>query len=74
VLVPSVPLVAVLYLTQALNAVLLLAILPFMRALASDPDVMGEQRLTRFGRLATGLTIAVIAAACVTLLSFTIVG
>lgn len=74
VLVPSVPLVAVLYLTQALNAVLLLAILPFMRALASDPDVMGEQRLTRFGRLATGLTIAVIAVACVTLLSLTIVG
>ena len=44
-LIPGVPLVPLLYLSQALNAVLLLAILPFIRDLARDPDVMGEHRL-----------------------------
>ena len=42
VLVPAVPLVPVLYLTQVLNAVLLLAILPFMVRLGRDPEVLGD--------------------------------
>ena len=33
VLIPGAPLIRILFLTQALNAVLLLALLPFLRAL-----------------------------------------
>jgi Mn2+/Fe2+ NRAMP family transporter len=67
VLIPGVPLVRVLYLTQALNAVLLLAILPFSRALARDEALMGTHRLGRVGSLTTGLTILVIAVSVVAL-------
>ena len=69
VLIPSVSLVPVLYLTQALNAVLLLAILPFMRALAKDPAVMGEHTLTTAGGVGTLVLIVVIAVACLALLA-----
>lgn len=58
VLVPGVPLVPVLFLSQALNAVLLLAILPFLRALGRDPEVMGEHRLGPVGSVLTGGVIA----------------
>jgi NRAMP (natural resistance-associated macrophage protein)-like metal ion transporter len=61
VLIPGAPLIPILYLTQALNAVLLLAILPFLRALARDPTVMGEHRLRRLGSIATGAVIALVA-------------
>lgn len=44
VLIPGAPLVSILFLSQALNAVLLL-ILPFMRCLARDPAVMGLHAL-----------------------------
>jgi Mn2+/Fe2+ NRAMP family transporter len=67
VLIPGVPLVRVLYLTQALNAVLLLAILPFIRALARDPSLMGAHRLGRVGSFTTALTIIVIAVSVVAL-------
>ena len=62
VLIPGAPLVKILYLTQALNAVLLLAILPFMRRLALDPAVMGEQTLSTRGRWVTAGALAMIAA------------
>jgi Mn2+/Fe2+ NRAMP family transporter len=61
VLIPGAPLIQILFLSQALNAVLLLAILPFMRRLAQDPAVMGEHRLGRTGQIATGLALALIA-------------
>ena len=67
VLIPGAPLVAILYLSQALNAVLLLAILPFLRALARDPEVMGEHRLGRAGSIVTAVCIALIALCVVTL-------
>ena len=53
-----------LLLSQALNAVLLLAILPFLRALARDPAVMGEHRLGRAGSVVTA-AIIVLVAGCV---------
>jgi Mn2+/Fe2+ NRAMP family transporter len=62
VLISGAPLVKILYLTQALNAVLLLAILPFMRRLALDPAVMGEQTLSTRGRWVTAGALAMIAA------------
>ena len=46
-LIPGAPLISILFLSQALNAVLLLAILPFLRALARDPELMGTHRLGR---------------------------
>ena len=62
VLLPGAPLIPILFLSQALNAVLLLLILPFMRRLAQDPAVMGEHALGLAGKLTTGLTLALIAA------------
>ncbi len=47
VLVPGVPLVGVLVLTQVLNAVLLLPLLAFMYGIARDDDLMGEYRASR---------------------------
>jgi NRAMP (natural resistance-associated macrophage protein)-like metal ion transporter len=72
VLVPAVPLVPVLYLTQVLNAVLLLAILPFMVRLGRDPEVLGAQHLTRTGVVVCIVFIAVVAVACGVLLALTL--
>jgi Mn2+/Fe2+ NRAMP family transporter len=73
VLIPGAPLVPILFLTQALNAVLLLAVLPFMRALARDPEVMGEYRLGRVGSVVTAVTLALIALSVGALLVLTVV-
>ena len=40
-LIPGAPLIPILFLSQALNAVLLLVLLPFMRSLAQDRELMG---------------------------------
>lgn len=61
VLIPSAPLIELLFLTQALNAVLLLVILPFVRSLAANASLMGEHALGRRGRWVTGITFVVIA-------------
>jgi NRAMP (natural resistance-associated macrophage protein)-like metal ion transporter len=61
VLIPGAPLIHLLFLTQALNAVLLLVILPFIRSLAKDTELMGDHALGRGGRWVTGVTFALIA-------------
>jgi len=61
VLVPAVPLVPVLFLTQALNAILLLPILVVVRRLAADPVLLGDRALRpagRAGALAATLLVA----------------
>ena len=58
VLVPGAPLVRILFLTQVLNAVLLLPLLVALRALGRDPKVLGE---LRNGRVADALTLAALA-------------
>jgi Mn2+/Fe2+ NRAMP family transporter len=63
VLIPGAPLITILVATQALNAVLLLALLPFIRSIAADPAVMGPHALGAGGRLLTGAALAVVAAA-----------
>jgi len=68
VLIPAVPLVPVLFLTQALNAVLLLAILPFMIGIARDPALLGRHRMRGPGLVAAGALLAAIAIACIALL------
>jgi Mn2+/Fe2+ NRAMP family transporter len=61
VLIPGAPLVPILFLSQALNAVLLLAILPFMRPVAAEAAIMGDERLSGGDRIATAAVIALIA-------------
>jgi len=72
VLIPGAPLISILFLSQALNAVLLLAILPFLRALARDRELMGAHRLGRAGELTTALVIALVATSVVALLVLSI--
>lgn len=72
VLIPGAPLIQILFLTQALNAVLLLLILPFMRSLAADREVLGEHALGRAGRWSTGAALGVIAASVLALAVFTV--
>jgi Mn2+/Fe2+ NRAMP family transporter len=72
VLIPGAPLVSILFLSQALNAVLLLAILPFMRHIAVSEAIMGDHRLGRADRIATAAVIALIAASVVALAVLTL--
>jgi Mn2+/Fe2+ NRAMP family transporter len=74
VLIPGAPLIQILFLSQALNAVLLLVMLPFMRRLARDEDVMGEEALGLGGRIVTGLALALIAASVLALAVLTVLG
>jgi Mn2+/Fe2+ NRAMP family transporter len=68
VLIPGAPLISILFLSQALNAVLLLAILPFLRALARDHELMGAHRLGRADSVATAAVIALVAVSVLALL------
>ena len=61
VLIPGAPLIPILFLSQALNAVLLLAILPFIRSLARDRGLMGRYALGRWDGFATAFVIALVA-------------
>jgi len=72
VALPGVPIVPLLYLSQALNAILLLAILPFIRGLASDESIMGAHRLGPVARAATAATIALVAVSVGLLAALTI--
>jgi NRAMP (natural resistance-associated macrophage protein)-like metal ion transporter len=74
VLVPGAPLIPILFLSQALNAVLLLVLLPFMRRLAGDPAVMGKHTSGRSGRLLTGAALALVAASVAGLAVLTVTG
>jgi NRAMP (natural resistance-associated macrophage protein)-like metal ion transporter len=67
VLIPGAPLIPILVLTQALNAVLLLVLLPFMRRIGNDRAVMGEHASGRIGRILTGGTLALVAVSVATL-------
>jgi len=72
VLIPGAPLIPILFLSQALNAVLLLILLPFMRSLGKDRGLMGEHALGRGDRIATGVALAVIAISVLALAVLTI--
>jgi NRAMP (natural resistance-associated macrophage protein)-like metal ion transporter len=72
VLIPGAPLIPILFLSQALNAVLLLVILPFLRALARDPEVMGEHRIGPVTSVLTAVVIALVAVSVVVLVALSI--
>ena len=74
VLIPGAPLIQILFLSQALNAVLLLAILPFLRALRRDRELMGEHRLGRSDSLLTAAVIALVAVSVAALGVLTLLG
>lgn len=67
VVLPMIPIVPLLYLSQALNAVLLLAILPFIRGLARDQELMGEHSLGAVASFATAATIGLVGVSVATL-------
>jgi len=67
VLIPGAPLIPILFLSQALNAVLLLVLLPFMRSLGRNRELMGKHAMGRAGRLATGIALALVAASVLAL-------
>lgn len=60
VLIPGVPLIKVLVLSQALNAVLLIPLLVLMYRMSGDADLMGEFRSSRVERLTYGVTLVFI--------------
>jgi NRAMP (natural resistance-associated macrophage protein)-like metal ion transporter len=72
VLVPGAPLLSILYLSQALNALLLLVLLPFMRRIGRDPEVMGRHALGPVGRATTGAALAFVAASLAALFVLTV--
>ncbi|MDX6670427.1 MAG: hypothetical protein QOI91_790 [Solirubrobacteraceae bacterium] len=74
VLIPGAPLIPILFLSQALNAVLLLVLLPFMRRLARDPEVMGRHVIGGTGRLLTGLALALVTVSVAALAVLTVWG
>jgi Mn2+/Fe2+ NRAMP family transporter len=74
VLIPGAPLVGILYLSQALNAVLLLPLLVFIRGIACDREVMGRHALGRAGRTTTGVAIAALTVCVVALGVLTVAG
>lgn len=60
--IPGAPLVSILYLTQALNAILLLPVLWVIRRVARDRALMGDHALSRTGAALTAAAFAGIAA------------
>src|SRR4051812_17651561 len=67
VLLPGAPLIPILFLSQALNAILLLVILPFLRSLGRDREVMGEFALGRWGSISTAVVIGLVGASVLAL-------
>jgi len=73
VLIPGAPLIKILFLTQALNAVLLLVVVPFLWWLSQDEELMGEHSLRGTERIASGVALLLIAASVLALGLLTIV-
>jgi Mn2+/Fe2+ NRAMP family transporter len=67
VLIPGAPLVPILFLTQAVNAVMLLPFLSMIAYLARDATLMGELRIGAVSASAAWATTALIAVAVVAL-------
>jgi len=72
VLIPGAPLVPILFLTQALNAVLLLPLLVLLVRMSRDLEMMGAHRSSRAGAAAQVVTIAMISLCVSVLLVLTV--
>jgi NRAMP (natural resistance-associated macrophage protein)-like metal ion transporter len=71
VLVPGAPLVAILFLTQALNAILLLPLLVLAYGIATDRELMGPYALRGVGRVAAVGVIVLVSACLLALVALT---
>jgi Mn2+/Fe2+ NRAMP family transporter len=72
ILLPGVPLIRVLVLTQILNAVLLLPLLFFMYGISRDKRLMGEFASTQRMRFVYGIIISLVSICVIALLWFTV--
>jgi Mn2+/Fe2+ NRAMP family transporter len=72
VLVPGAPLIPILFLTQALNAVLLLPLLWFVHGIARDRGLMGDAVLGRAGTVASAAVIVLIGVSVTLLLALSL--
>jgi Mn2+/Fe2+ NRAMP family transporter len=72
ILLPGIPLIRVLVLTQILNAVLLLPLLFFMYGISRDKRLMGEFASTQRMRFVYGIIIALVSICVIALLWFTV--
>jgi Mn2+/Fe2+ NRAMP family transporter len=72
ILLPGVPLIRVLVLTQILNAILLLPLLFFMYGISRDTRLMGEFASTQRMRFVYGLIITLVSICVIALLWFTV--
>jgi len=72
ILLPGIPLIKVLVLTQILNAVLLLPLLIFMYGISADQRLMGEFTSTQRMRIVYGAIISLIGICVLALLWFTV--
>jgi NRAMP (natural resistance-associated macrophage protein)-like metal ion transporter len=67
VLVPHAPLVPILFLTQAINAIMLLPLLAMIAHLARQPELMGELRIGKASAIAAWATTTLIAVTVIAL-------
>ena len=72
VLIPGAPLISILFLTQALNAVLLLPLLWFIRGIAGDRVLMGEAAVGRVGAAASAVVLVLVTVAVALLLGLSL--
>ena len=72
VLIPGAPLIPILVLTQALNAILLLPLLIFIHGISRDHELMGEHASGPLGATAALLTIGVLSVCILALLALTV--
>ena len=74
VLIPGAPLVRILFLSSALNAVLLTPILVFVYLLSNDRELMGDHRNGLLANAVTLITISILAALTIVLILATVTG
>jgi Mn2+/Fe2+ NRAMP family transporter len=72
VLIPGAPLISILFLTQALNAVLLLPLLWFVRGIAGDRLLMGEAAVGRVGAAASAVVLILVSVSVALLLGLSL--
>ncbi|MEN9325526.1 MAG: hypothetical protein RL414_1280 [Actinomycetota bacterium] len=72
ILLPGVPLIKVLVITQILNAVLLLPLLFFMYGISRDVRLMGEYASTKRMRIIYGVIISIVSICVLSLLWFSV--
>jgi len=72
VLIPGAPLISILFLTQALNAVLLLPLLWFIRGIAGDRLLMGDAVVGRVGAAASAVVLVLVTVSVALLLALSL--